>query len=246
MALKWFKVLVFIAVLGFSLVFAQEQSFDKVFDGELSLIDETLESGEFYDSYTLRLKKGQEVSFDMTSKQVKVYLIVVDPDGNQYDVGDGSEDEASLGSQTKMTIPITKNGKYEITATSYSVDETGSYSIGVSIKNDVYSNFSSGALSDLDEKFKDGEYYDTTEFNFEEGEKVNIAVISDADGFDTFLQIDSPDGQSFTNDDYPEGNSNTSRIEFIATQTGTYIIRISSYEAGEVGQYKLAVGHKKQ
>ncbi|HHO55842.1 MAG TPA: hypothetical protein ENK21_05590 [Trueperaceae bacterium] len=245
MALKLFKLLVLVILFSLSLVLAQGLSYDKVFEGELTTTDETLESDEYSDSYTLRLKKGQEVTFVMTSNQIKTYLIVVSPDGKQYDVGDLSEDEVSLGSEARLTIPINKNGKYEITATSYNVGELGSYSIGVVIDKGIYSNFSVGALAEGDEKFENGEYYDTTEFNFEAGEKVNIAIISDADGFDTFLQVDTPDGQSLTNDDFPEGNSNTSRVEFIATQSGTYVIRISSYDADEVGEYILAVGHKK-
>ena len=245
MALKLLKLSVLVVLLSLSLVLAQELSYDKVFGGELAVTDETIESGEYSDGYTLQLKKGQEVTFVMTSNQIKTYLIVVSPDGKQYDVGDSSEDEASLGSETRLTIPINKNGKYEITATSDNVGELGSYSIGVVIDKGIYSNFSAGALAEGDEQFETGKYYDTTEFNFEAGEKVNIAIVSDADGFDTFLQVDTPDGQSLSNDDFPEGNPNTSRVEFIATQSGTYVIRISSYEADEVGEYILAVGHKK-
>ncbi len=239
------NIFLLLAFSSFATSFAQELSYDKVFDGELVERDDTLETGEYSDTYTMRLKKGQDVTFVMTSSQIKTYLIVVAPDGKQYDVGDGTEDEASLGSETSLTIPISKNGKYEITATSYNVGELGSYSVGVAIKKGVYSDFSTGMLVQGDTQFENGEYFDTTEFNFEEGERVSIAILSDADGFDTYLLVETPDGQTLTNDDFPEGNSNTSRIEFVATQSGTYVVMISSYDVEEIGNYILAVGRKK-
>lgn len=245
MVFKFVKVMVFVLFLSLAMVFAQDASYDKVFDGDLVERDETLETGEYNDTYTMRLKKGQEVTFVMTSTQIKTYLIVIAPDGKQYDVGDGTEDAAELGSETSLTIPINKNGKYEIVATSYSVGELGSYSVGVAIEKGIYSDFSTGMLIEGDTQFENGEYFDTTEFNFEEGERVSIAVLSDADGFDTYLLVETPDGQTLTNDDYPENNSNTSRIEFVATESGTYVVMISSFDVEEIGNYILAVGHKK-
>jgi len=232
----------------FPIVLGQVLSYDKVFEGDLAITDEQLESNEYYDTYSIRLKKGQEVSFVMTSHQLKTYLFIKSPDGKQYDVGDYSEDDAALGSKSTVTLAIVKSGKYEITATSLNEGEVGSYSVGVALRKAVFTNFSKGSLAVGDKQFDDGSYYDVTEFNFEEGERVVIAVTSansDDGGFDTYILVNTPDGQSFENDDYPEGNSHFSRVEFIALKTGTYVVKISSYDAEETGDYVLAVGHKK-
>lgn len=246
MVKKLALVVIFIVLL--SSVFGQELSYDKVFEGELNVGDEQLESNEYYDNYSIRLKKGQEVSFVMISHQIKAYLFVESPDGKQYDIGDYSEDDAALGSTITLTLPIAKAGKYKITATSVNEGEVGSYSVGVAISKDVYSSYSKGSLAVGDKQFDDDSYYDVTEFNFEEGERVVIAVSSantEDGGFDTYILVNTPDGQSLENDDYPENNANLSRVEFIALKTGTYVVKISSYDAEETGDYILAVGHKK-
>ncbi len=243
---RWLAVFFVFGLI--SVIFGQELSYDKVFEGALEVGDEQLETNEYADTYSISLKKGQEVSFYMTSHQIKTYLFVVGPDGKQYDIGDYSEDDAALGSSVELTLAIAKSGKYEITATSLNEGEVGSYSVGVTIAKGVYNSFSKGSLAVGDKQFDDDSYYDVTEFNFKEGERVVIAVSSansDDGGFDTYLIVKTPDGQSLENDDYPEGNSALSRVEFIALKTGTYVVKISSYDAEETGDYILAVGHKK-
>jgi len=60
--------------------------------------------------------------------------------------------------------------------------------------------------------------------------------------FDTLLQLTKPNGQILSSDDF-DGQTRLSKIKFEADESGLYKILVTSYEVGEVGEYRLAIGY---
>ena len=93
-----------------------------------------------------------------------------------------------------------------------------------------------GRLDEDDATLESGEYSDTYTFEAQAGE----AVILDlhASEFDPYLIVRTPTGEQFDNDDYNDDTTRSS-VKISVTETGTHIVRVTSYEAGEVGAYTL-------
>ena len=73
-----------------------------------------------------------------------------------------------------------------------------------------------------------------------EGGNVHIEARSSA--FDAYLVVKSPSGQQHDNDDMVAGgNDTTAGLDLAITEPGTWTVIVTSYQAGESGQYQLVV-----
>lgn len=95
--------------------------------GALAQGDSTLDSGEFYDTYSFSGRRGQTVTIDMESSEIDTYLILVTPGGETQQNDDGIP--GTTNSRLTWTLPA--NGEYTIVATSYAPGEAGSYTLRV-------------------------------------------------------------------------------------------------------------------
>jgi hypothetical protein len=97
-------------------------------NGALQQGDETLQSGEFVDTYRFQGQQGQRVVVDMRSTQFDPYLILRAPSGAQED-----NDDATQGDTTYSRIETTlaETGEYRIGATSYQPGESGAYVVSL-------------------------------------------------------------------------------------------------------------------
>ena len=235
------KIVYSLIVLLFSLSFAQIDSskYDKFFKGQLTSIDEVLEHGEHYDFYDFNFKKGQEVSFELSSNDFDTYLFLVTPEGPSYDADDFKSEDAKF--VTRLTMPIGADGPYQIVVTSLRAKEKGDYILGVNIVDDFYQDFVTGTIEAPDKTLEENHFYDEYKLTINEGEKVTVALISP--DFDTLLQITMPDGEILSNDDF-EGQIGLSKFDFDAKETGSYKILVTSSEIGEVGEYRLSLAYR--
>ncbi|MBL8536109.1 MAG: caspase family protein [Hyphomonadaceae bacterium] len=92
-------------------------------NGALQQGDETLQSGEFVDTYRFQGRQGERVVIDMSSAQVDPYLILVAPSGAQEDNDDRSQSDRNARIETTLA----ETGEYRIGATSYQPGESGAY-----------------------------------------------------------------------------------------------------------------------
>lgn len=103
------------------------------------------------------------------------------------------------------------------------------------------------ALATSDRQFKTEEYYKEYTFRGSRGKTATIDLKSSE--FDTYLWVEAPEGQDsdgdgkqdkFTNDDrvLPDTNSH---IEYVLTRDGIYKVLVTSYKAGETGDYELRI-----
>lgn len=101
---------------------AQSPGQDRTLRGVLEKGDDTLESGEYTDVVELRLERGQRVEIDLVSDDFDAYLILQSPASEQVD-----NDDASSGSDAKITHTARETGTYRLSLTTAQVGETGAY-----------------------------------------------------------------------------------------------------------------------
>ncbi|WP_339929691.1 caspase family protein [uncultured Brevundimonas sp.] len=95
--------------------------------GTLGSGDETLDSGEYVDTYSFAGRRGQRVAVELTSSAFDAYTILRAPSGEQTDNDDGED-----GTDSRLDTVLSEDGDYEVMVTSYAAGETGSYRFSVS------------------------------------------------------------------------------------------------------------------
>ncbi|CAN5147479.1 hypothetical protein BH10PSE2_BH10PSE2_06260 [soil metagenome] len=94
--------------------------------GLLQSGDETLDSGEYVDTYSFSGTRGQRVAVELTSSAFDAYTILRTPSGEQIDNDDGDD-----GTNSRLDTVLSETGEYQVQVTSYSAGETGSYRFSV-------------------------------------------------------------------------------------------------------------------
>ncbi len=97
-----------------------------------------------------------------------------------------------------------------------------------------------GSLTEETLQLENGKFRDGYLFEGATGQECHISLVSR--DFDTFLILTLPDGNEIENDDIPWTLVNTnSRLELDLPLNGQYGITVTSYRAGETGDYSLSV-----
>ncbi|NNF57514.1 MAG: hypothetical protein HKN04_04665 [Rhodothermaceae bacterium] len=212
--------------------------------GRLDATDATLTSGEYMDEYTVDGRRGEQLVLDLHSTAFDPYLILELTDDEQIDNDDHEGDRTR--SLISTTLPA--DGTYRVLVTSYEVGETGAYDLSIrgGDASGTASDFAAasgmrteqGTLDMNDATLRSGEYYDTYSFEGVPGQRVRLDLR--AEGFDPFLVLQPPRGETIQNDDF-EDDLTRSVIEYDLTEPGTYRVHVTSYAAKEEGRYELAM-----
>ena len=213
-------------------------SYNEIFTGTLQEGDETLDNGEYFDYYDVELVQGQEVTFELSSAEFDTYLIISAPDDFGY-----VNDDATIkvdGYLSKLTIPISTTGTWTVGVSSYEAGQGGDYQVGVVTYDGIYNEVVTESLADTDSTDKTGAFVDSYPYDFQAGETATI-VLSSLE-FDPYLIVTTPSGETFENDDF-ENQFGMARVDFDATESGTYTISATSYEKGEAGAYQIAISN---
>ena len=219
----------FVALLLVNPVVAQEYS------GTLTADAPTRDNGANYDEYTFEAEASEEITVRMEAptSDFDTYLIVETPDGETYE---NDDHDGLYVSQVTFTAPV--DGEYAIWATAYSSGGSGDYTVAVDrIRYEVVEEIS-GRLDPEDDQAIKGEYFDTHTLTVPEG---MFTVELRALGFDGYLRVMSPDGESWRNDDYgPSSNAyRLSRVEDLTSDGGEWQIDVTTYSADETGAYDV-------
>lgn len=94
--------------------------------GALAGGDDTLNSGEYVDTYRFAGRRGQRVAVDLTSSAFDAYTMVITPSGEQFDNDDGAD-----GTDSRQELVLPEDGDYQVRVTSFRPGETGSYRFSV-------------------------------------------------------------------------------------------------------------------
>jgi hypothetical protein len=99
-----------------------------------------------------------------------------------------------------------------------------------------------GSLEETDPRLEDGRYYEMRTIRASAGEPIVVTMRSNE--FDTFVVIGALKDGNFvaleTNDDSGDDGSN-SRLEYVPTASGEYVVLFSSYERGRTGDYTFSI-----
>lgn len=92
-----------------------------------------------------------------------------------------------------------------------------------------------GDLAFGDEEFTSGSYIDWYPLSVTAGTRVQVSLSSP--DFDTYLIVESSDGQTFENDDW---DGTDSRVSFVPTIDGIARVGVRSWGSGSTGEYELS------
>lgn len=220
--------------------------------GELRRGDATLDSGEFTDTWTLRVRGGETYEVTLSASAFDPYLMVRGPGGLSED---NDDDPAARGSHdSRIRFTAAAAGEVEIDATSYEPGETGAYRLTLSAIGGGSTRVEAadpsgtlavgrtvgGSLASGDEQLETGEFIDTWTLRGRRGQQLDIRLTST--DFDPYLMVRGPgDFSSDNDDDAGVEDSRDSRLLVTLPADGEYQISATSYEPGESGAYRLAV-----
>ena len=180
--------------------------------GTLQVGDDTLESGEYVDSYEFDGSPGQHVTVDLASDDFDTYVILIDPNGEQTE-NDDAEDSDGVG-HSIIEADLTETGTHRVLVTSYESGETGAYRLMIdstqaSSTDDAPANRdvttltvgrpSSGRLESGDQELQTGEFQDIYVFDGTAGQNVRVEL--ESSDFDTYVGLITPNEEAIENDD---------------------------------------------
>lgn len=93
-----------------------------------------------------------------------------------------------------------------------------------------------GTLDGGDPRLESGESYEEFELEAQAGEE--IIVVATSLVFDPYLILISPSDEQHDNDDFGD-SKDVSLIEIPVDEPGTWTVRLTTYDAGETGEYAL-------
>ncbi len=208
----------------------------EIYSGSLESTDDVQDSGAYSDTYVFDASRGDEAIIDLRSESFDSMLMLISPSGAVITNDDYEGDT----SRSLITETLDETGIYAVIVTSFYEQETGSYTLGIdsgaSLSGPI--NFAvEGSLETSDLQTEDGEYLDYYEFTGTPGQNIVIDLRSDT--FDTLLVLESPTSNLLENDDAESFNH--SQIETQLSESGTYIVYVTSYGSDVTGDYSLTI-----
>jgi hypothetical protein len=228
--------------------------------GELAVNDTQRRSGKYEDAYLIEGRRGQRVQIDLASDAFDSYLVVTGPEGFNL-ANDDAEGSGELHSRIVLQFPA--DGAYRVSATSFRAGETGAYRLQTSVpaanvrvtapvaaEPIAIGRTVNGRLAEGDGREGSGAFADRFRFRAQRGQRVTISLT--AGKMDPVLRLSRPDGtQDVSDDTTVNGETSTnSRLDTVLSEDGDYVVTVTSYRAGESGDYQLTLapspGHPRQ
>jgi hypothetical protein len=203
----------------------------QTFSGTLAAGDPVRESGQFQDTFTFEATEGQEVTVSMRSDAFDGYLIVESPAGTR------TENDDFAPNLSQVSLVADQAGAWTIYATAYSSGATGPYEVEVELGRIGRSTVLDGRLDPNDELALKGEHFDTHAMPLEPGAEHYVELVSH--GFDGYLVVRDPSGQTWRNDD--AGSTTLARVGPLPGAAGEWTIFVTSAFEGQTGAYDLKV-----
>ncbi|MEA3047649.1 MAG: hypothetical protein QOJ53_1981 [Sphingomonadales bacterium] len=229
--------------------------------GELTPNDMQRRSGKYEDSYTIEGRRGQRVELRLASDAFDPYLVVTGPEG--FTLANDDEGGGGESVNSRLVLQFPSDGTYRVAVTSFRSGESGAYRLQASVPAAdaavtvplaadpiAIGATVNGRLGGSDGRQASGAFADRFRFHARRGQRVAIALGSDK--LDTVLRLARPDGSEDESDDTNvNGETSTdSRLDTVLADDGDYVITVTSFRAGETGDYRLSLapspGHPRQ
>ena len=98
----------------------------EVYEGVLITGDSVRDDGTLYDSYTVELTAGTQLTVTLTSTDFDAYLTVFAPSGQAY-----SDDDGAGGTDSRVSTLASESGTWTIWANAFRSGESGSYTLTI-------------------------------------------------------------------------------------------------------------------
>lgn len=209
------------------------------------------QAGAVADVLELHGRQGEQYTLTLTSEAFDPYLYVRGPGTLSQD----NDDDGTGGYNSRLNITFPENGTAQVYVTSFSRNATGAYQLLVERTGEanvatapppppgqapaIQAQQLTGQLAQGDTQLNSGEFIDTYPLQGVAGQQVEISLSSTQ--FDTYVAISGPGGFQQYNDDDTERGVRDSRMNLTLPTTGEYTIHVTSYAAGETGDYALNI-----
>jgi hypothetical protein len=208
-------------------------------------VDET--DGSFYDSYLLRLRRGQRLRFEMRSDAFDTFL-AFGPADSTWEATATDDDGLGEGTNSRLLVTVPEDGDYVLRANSVGQAATGAYTLSASeraaaavpvARSLAAAQEVAGSLEETDPETPEGALYDLYSYRGRAGERLVLRLASER--FDTFLAIGRQSAEGFqeiaSNDDAEEGTDSVLAVTLPAD--GEYLVRAQALAPGGQGPYRL-------
>ena len=204
-----------------------------------------------FDDYAVTARAGQRFEAVLRAGEFDAYLEVFGSD-TSADAIATDDDGLGEGTDSRLRFPAPTAGTYILRARPLSGLDGGPYTLslterppapraprpsGVRVGQTVQ-----GDLSARDPETDDGLPYDAFSFRARQGDRIAVAL--DSDAFDPVLRVGHAVNDVFVelsqNDDGPDSGLN-SRLVFTAPDNGEYLIRVTPLSAADSGAYSLSL-----
>lgn len=217
---------------------ASAQTSTRIEAGELEAGDSRLGMGEFFDRYDVEGIAGEQLIIELQSGDFDTFVQVhpvLESGRPDWDREWHNDDDDGSQSRSRLVISLPATGRYAILVTSYEARETGRYQLTITTTG---GRVEQGKLSLSDLRLGTGEFYDVYELSVRAGETWVLDLASEE--FDPYLYVRCPDDPSVSidNDDH-RGDAQRSQITLNAPRNGLYLVYVTSFEPGELGEYRL-------
>lgn len=217
-------------VLAAAPIFAIAQT--ETIEGTLESGDLSRDGQEYYDIHTVDIDSPRMMKVWLNSDEIDTYLIIKTPYGTE-EYNDDWE-----GSDSYIEFLAEEPGTYSIWASSYDAETEGAYELVIDLDQEVDVTRTEGRLDPRDEQLPKGEYVDTYTQTIDASKPFSIRMKSY--GFDGYLVVISPDGETFRNDDH-DGDISVSMLTGLMPQKGEWTIHCTTLDIEEVGAYDLEI-----
>ncbi|MEQ8673607.1 MAG: pre-peptidase C-terminal domain-containing protein [Aggregatilineales bacterium] len=191
-------------------------------------IESALTQTESLGIYTFEGEAGDIVTVNLTADSSSVYARLTGANG-QIDI------QSYGGGQPIGPVTLSQDGTYFITVASYETGFDQNYTIlldRIVPVEVVYGD-------EIDTNFDDtlAHYYS---FEAEEGDSLNMSVVSEG-SVDTTLRLIGPDGYDYFYDDDSGAGFDPEILNYQVTQAGDYILVVSPYIPGDNGDITVII-----
>lgn len=235
------------AVLAATPLAAQESiAAGETVAGTLEEGDRQMEDGALYDAYVIRGRPGETVVVRMRSDDFDTWLHWGREQGGQW-VDEEENDDAGDGTDSRLTVRLGGDGRYELRAAGFDEEEQGAYALSVTA---VTGEVRAGRLrvgQTVQGELSDGDYEGENgvedHYVIQGAPGSQITVYAESDDFDTYLEFGAwRDGEldvAAQDDDEGEGTNSEMIAEF--GDDGVHHVVVRSFSGEESGAYTLRV-----
>lgn len=231
---------------------AQPLAIGAAVEGEIGESDARHPEGFYrYDAWAFEAREGQRLEAVMRSSAFDAALALHDMAGGEEELA-FDDDGLGEGTDSRLRFTAPRTGTYILRARTLAEEGAGAYTLTLVERPPArpaprpstirIGRTVQGELNVRDPENEDGVLYDAWSFRAAAGERLAIAL--DSEAFDPVVRVGRMAAGDFEelamNDDGPAAGLN-SRLVFTAPEGGAYVIRVTPLGAGAEGAYSLTL-----